>query len=821
MKTTAACLSLMLLCLFHRGQAQEQIIGRTDVGRTAQPADTLVAGPDVVVGDMNNLQQFDSAGSRVGLALGPTSCNGGNAQLNFFQLPNTDHPVIAQNLYRMSGGATNTERFEQVAQSWVKHTFGANQDDACAYGCIPAPGPTTLGAGCSDPYDASTGADQSRLGSRAWVNPFTGAFNSSANQHTGHVHDGTSHRLVAEANDLNPALNVGAIHYAEVQYITPHEYTWCQSHPGECNMYNNVSYRRFKIQGNGFFTFFAVGATVRQLPAIYAWTGATITRFEPAPGTDGQGFIGSKVTGPVDGIWHYEYAVYNQNLDRAIQSFALALGCGVNVSNIGFSAPKNSPGFANDGTLNSAGFSNAVWTSTQTAGQLRWNTETFAQNQNANAIRWGTLYNFRFDSNRPPANINATIGFFKTGEPLTFQVQGPAACDALQAVGAVSRKSHGAAGEFDIDLPMTGEPGVECRASGGAHTVLVTFSNPPVSGNAAVMSGDATIVGSPTFSGNTMMIQLSGVADRQKVMLSLSNVTDSFGQAMPETALAMNVLVGDTNGNRTVNATDIGQTKAASGMALDGTNFRADVNVSGSVSASDIGQVKMGQPVRFTVDAYPDEQFRATVSQVRLNATVNQNVITYPVIIEVPNPDLKLRPSMTADVTIAVANARDVLRVPNAALRFRPESETGKQGQQARGQGGGQRQGQSGGGFGGGGRGFGGGQGGGGSFGGSGSAGGGGGAPGAGGGRPRRQQGQTVYVLNEGEDGKTALRPVQIRTGITDGKYTEVASVVSGTLNPGDKVVTGVATVKVEQQGGAGARGMGAPGGAPRGFGRF
>ena len=118
------------------------------------------------------------------------------------------------------------------------------------------------------------------------------------------------------------------------------------------------------------------------------------------------------------------------NLDRAIQSFSVPLGCGITVSNLGFHAPPNHPGFPNDGTLGGAGFSNAAWTSTQTAERLSWSSETFAQNQNANAIRWGTLYNFRFDSNQPPQATNATIGFFKTGSPVTVGIQGPTPCVA-------------------------------------------------------------------------------------------------------------------------------------------------------------------------------------------------------------------------------------------------------------------------------------------------------------------------------------------------------------------------------------------------------
>src|SRR5664279_5435360 len=113
------------------------------------------------------------------------------------------------------------------------------------------------------------------------------------------------------------------------RYVSPHEYVWCQSHPGECNMNNNVSYRRFTVTGTTSFSFSAAAATVRETAAIQAWTGATINQMEPAPGVDGIGAVGCKVTNPSAGVWHYEYAVYNENLDRAIQSFAVPLGPGI------------------------------------------------------------------------------------------------------------------------------------------------------------------------------------------------------------------------------------------------------------------------------------------------------------------------------------------------------------------------------------------------------------------------------------------------------------------------------------------------------------
>ena len=394
-------------------------------GGGAPNVPTSVPGPDVIVGDLPALGQFGSSGTQVGLAVGTTSCNNGDVELDWFALSNTDHPVIPQNLYRMSGGATNNDRFEQIGQSWLKHAFTALQDDACGFGCTPAANGTHLGVGCSDPYSASLNSNQSRLGSRAWVNPFTGVFPSTANNHSGHSETGVTHRILVEGSDLNTTLNPGATYYAEAQYVTPHEYAWCQAHPGQCNMYNNASYRRFNVSGTSSFSFTPVGSTVRTIPAINAWTGATINTIEPEPGVDGRGFIAFKVTNPSADVWHYEYAINNQNLDRAIQSFSVPLGCGVTVSNLGFHAPLNHPGIANDGTLGSLGYSNVAWTSDQTANALSWSSETFAQNQNANAIRWGTLYNFRFDSNRPPQLALATIGFFKNGTPITVGIQGP------------------------------------------------------------------------------------------------------------------------------------------------------------------------------------------------------------------------------------------------------------------------------------------------------------------------------------------------------------------------------------------------------------
>lgn len=123
---------------------------------------------------------------------------------------------------------------------------------------------------------------------------------------------------------------------------------------------------------------------------------------------------------------------------------------------------------------------------------------------------------------------------------------------------------------------------------------------------------------------------------------------------------------------------DVGQTVAASLSAPTLFTIAQDLRkmqVEANVDEADIGNVKEGQAVTFRVDAFPEEQFSGVVSQVRLKPVVNQNVVTYAVVISVDNPDQKLMPGMTATVSIEVAKSDDVVRVPLLALRFTPPQE--------------------------------------------------------------------------------------------------------------------------------------------------
>jgi HlyD family secretion protein len=123
---------------------------------------------------------------------------------------------------------------------------------------------------------------------------------------------------------------------------------------------------------------------------------------------------------------------------------------------------------------------------------------------------------------------------------------------------------------------------------------------------------------------------------------------------------------------------DRGQTVAASMQAPTLFVLAADLTkmqVVANLDESDVGRIRPGQVVRFHVDAYPTEEFSGKVTQVRLQPIIQQNVVTYATVIDVPNPELKLKPGMTANVNVEIARRTNVVRVPNAALRFRPTNE--------------------------------------------------------------------------------------------------------------------------------------------------
>ncbi len=393
-------------------------------------ASKSLAGPDVIVGDLPGLTDYARLGDTAALAVGTTSCNKGDQELDWYQLPDNRHPVIAQNMYRLKDG-----RMTQIGQAWLKHGFTALQGTLCYSDCHAASSGQHLGVHCSDPYGSglNSGPD---LGPRSEVNPVTGYFNgATANNHSGHVHTAISHGLQVKHADLG---NAGALYYVEGQYITPDD-----AMNGNGN--NNASYRQYTVTGDSSnWTFTSAGSTVREQPAIKAWAGATFTTLDSWP-VDGRITVATKVTSLGGGQYRYDYAVYNMNSDRGIRSFSVPVGAAT-ITNIGFSAPLS----------HDEGFSNAAWTSLNSGGNLTWSTSTYASDPNANAIRWGTMYNFWFDANVLSVSSAAVLGRFKPGAGATSILA------ALQAPAAADCNNNGVPDSQDV----ANQTSADCNSDG-------------------------------------------------------------------------------------------------------------------------------------------------------------------------------------------------------------------------------------------------------------------------------------------------------------------------------------------------------------------
>jgi len=236
---------------------------------------------------------------------------------------------------------------------------------------------------------------------------------------------------------------------------------------------------------------------------------------------------------------------------------------------------------------------------------------------------------------------------------------------------------------------------------------------------------------------------------------SVAQTRGSFSQS--ETNLRYATIRSPVDGIVVSRNVDVGQTVAASfqtptlfTIAQDLTRMEIDT----SVDEADISRVKVGQPVSFTVDAYPESRFAGTVRQVRNAPVVTQNVVTYVVVIDVDNRDMKLKPGMTANVSIETARKDNVLKVPSAALRFRPKK--GADEKETKGQQTGQEQ-----------------------------------------RRKKKEGGQQVYTLNP----ENKPVPVPVKTGIGNDGQVEL---ISGNLKENDEVIVEQISQQQKKSGGMG-----------------
>jgi hypothetical protein len=186
-----------------------------------------------------------------------------------------------------------------------------------------------------------------------------------------------------------------------------------------------------------------------------------------------------------------------------------------------------------------------------------------------------------------------TLPFAPNGNitPIEYNLTSAAPAPVLQS--AASRMAHGAAGSFDLPLPLSGTPGMENRRKNGALTIVLTFDTNIASGTASVTGGVGSVA-SATVSGNTMTVNLSGVADRQTLTVQVSNVTGSNGGVLASASVPVALLHGDVDATRTVNVVDIAKVKLNSATGtVNASTVRTDLNADGVINVADVALAKL------------------------------------------------------------------------------------------------------------------------------------------------------------------------------------------------------------------------------------
>lgn len=465
----------------------------------AAQTEPRTTGPDVIVGDLIGISNYGQVTGIYGYSVGTTSCNIGTQNLLWVASTN-QHPVIGQNMFRLQRFANGVSRFEQIGQSWLKHGFTALTQNLC--NTCSGVGGSVLGVGCSDPYSSGLNGQQSNLGPKSEVNASNGNYPYPYVIGWNQTGNAIYKRLQVAAADLNPTLpeNAGALYFVSGQYIAPddanflHDDDLNPSTPGVPNGWNNESYRRVVVANNATYTVSfsntvgsRTGATVRRKASIYAWPeygGGVNLAADPdaaipdttvivqrlvipeASGPAGLIFVAYRVTDLGNGTWDYEYAIQNYNSHRSASSWSIPVDAAVTLTNMGFRDVNYHSGEP---------YANTDWTMANSGGQVSWTSpQTFAQNPNTNALRWGTMYNFRFQANQPPVLGTASLGIFRpaAGQPnsvnvqvLLPQVPPPPACPAdwdgngeLEPLDITAFFADYRAGEADFDGNGETEP---------------------------------------------------------------------------------------------------------------------------------------------------------------------------------------------------------------------------------------------------------------------------------------------------------------------------------------------------------------------------
>jgi hypothetical protein len=360
---------------------------------------TVFVGEDGYGGGGNDIEYYGASGGIGAWAVGTTACNEGNIVAPWYG-GTTDVPVIAQNIYRYKSG-----RFEQIGVSWLKHSFCAVSEPGC--GTCQSTGCNTLGIGCADTYWADLNANVDAP--RSEINATTGEYAypfSIAPSGPSTIRA----RIQVLPADIEPSQNSGAQYWIEGQYVEPGESVWDVQN-------NNASCRAVRFTSSTNCT--GLSPTQFRVPAVTRWAqvdpNATVVEvFTDETGQGGEGIangllhFGNAVSSNSDGSHHYEYLIHNQTSHRSVGSFSIPVPECVEISNVEVRMPQYHSGET---------IENTPWTYERSGGMLTFSTpaHTSANNFTGPAIRWGTLVNFRFDSDAAPGEASGSLGLWRSG----------------------------------------------------------------------------------------------------------------------------------------------------------------------------------------------------------------------------------------------------------------------------------------------------------------------------------------------------------------------------------------------------------------------
>jgi hypothetical protein len=431
------------------------IVARLSVILAALAAARAGAQVDLRIIDLPDVISHGVPGGGGGIAaysVGFTVCNNGTVPASW-QSSTSLHPVEAWGMYRVGAG-----KIEQLGVSWVKHGNFAASTPGCG-ACNTTINGARLGPGCRDTYDAAFNSSQFGLGPRSDIDAAAGVFPYPPT--IGHTQTGNAVFKRCQVPTADLAVP-GFVYLFEGVIAQPED-------AAAGNGLDNATYRLATVAGGGGGGFPATltGASAAGQPAIRAWRDHGLGVNIPDPEVtltpvdiagDGRIWVGSRATDLGGGRWRYEYAVENLNSTRGVAGFVVPLGTGVAAEGTGFHDIAYHSGDPTDG---------ADWAVT-TGGGVRWATVPHAVNPAANALRWGTLYNFRFEAARPPASGAVTLEMFRPGTPASVQaaavVPRPPACAAdFNGVGGVTVQDL-----FDFLAPwFTLDPRADFDGAGG------------------------------------------------------------------------------------------------------------------------------------------------------------------------------------------------------------------------------------------------------------------------------------------------------------------------------------------------------------------